>query len=506
MEFRREDSPRGVRLLVNGRSLYSTYAPEKEAATWVATLQLSENATLFLAGDLQGHLARALLSSWPHLRIVHLLPCDQTTTSHEAIWCWYPGQEPLEFFLERILGLTGPADCHWQVWPALERAAPEETLAWATTFRDIYRTVQGSWLTRKFSGKRWWQNSLRNAVDWERPRFPRAGSKPIVVAASGPSLGDGWDQLRLYRKDFELWALPSSFEALRLRGLEPDVAVTTDGGFYAKEHLQRLSGGSAVVLSALSGCSDPVLSLSPSLLFSQGLPWESRLLSRFSGTPAQVPSQGTVAVTALQWALALTTGPVLVAGLDLAFFDYRGHVSGHTVDRRLALEVGRTSPWETMWAQRCFAQATVSLGGGQRTSPAMRTYALWLGSKTRFGRQVFRLAPTALSWQGMIACEWDQLGPLVRGGREEAGVSWHLPPGSWPDRAQRRRLVRQTLELWRTELRRGEFSAVTLRSWAATLTPEALQEHLTQAKDPVDPKISDLSGVLGDFLDQLELC
>jgi hypothetical protein len=136
----------------------------------------------------------------------------------------------------------------------------------------------------------------------------------------------------------------------------------------------------------------------------------------------------------------------------------------------------------------------------------MRTYALWLGSKTRFGRQVFRLAPTALSWQGMIACEWDQLGPLVRGGREEAGVSWHLPPGSWPDRAQRRRLVRQTLELWRTELRRGEFSAVTLRSWAATLTPEALQEHLTQAKDPVDPKISDLSGVLGDFLDQLELC
>jgi hypothetical protein len=38
------------------------------------------------------------------------------------------------------------------------------------------------------------------------------------------------------------------------------------------------------------------------------------------------------------------------------------------------------------------------------------------------------------------------------------------------------------------------------------LTPEALQEHLTQAKDPVDPKISDLSGVLGDFLDQLELC
>ena len=503
MEFRREEGPRGLRLLVNGKSLYSSYAPEKEVAAWVATLRFPANATLFLAGDLQGHLARALESSWPHLRIVNLLPHAQTVAPHQAQWSWSPGQEPLEVFLERILELTGPADCHWQVWPALERAAPEETLAWATTFRDIYRTVQGSWLTRKYSGKRWWLNSLRNAVDWERPRFPRSGSRPILVAASGPSLGDGWDNLRLYRKDFELWALPSSFEALRLRGLEPDVAVTTDGGFYAKEHLQRLNGGSAVVLSALSGCGDIVLSRSPSLLFSQGLPWESRLLSVFPGTPAQVPSQGTVAVTALQWALALTSGPVLVAGLDLAFRDYRGHVAGHTVDRRLAPQVGRTRPWETQWAHRCFSQATISLGGRQRTSPAMRTYALWLGSKARFDRDVYRIAPTAQSWQGMVGLQWNEVGTLVRGGRGSPGVTWQSPPGSWPNRLLRRRLVRESLESWKAELRRGEFSQATLRSWAATSTPDALQEHLMQAKDPAGSVSTDLSGVLGEFLDQL---
>ena len=70
---------------------------------------------------------------------------------------------------------------------------------------------------------------------------------------------------------------------------------------------------------------DPVLKNRACLFFSQGMPVEQALLSAMGPRYPEVPSQGTVAVTALRLALEATTGPVLIAGLDLAFRDLRGH-------------------------------------------------------------------------------------------------------------------------------------------------------------------------------------
>lgn len=457
--------------LWNGRQMTSAYHPAREAQLWADGLSVSEGSLVFIAGDPLGLSAQALQARG--VKAVVLLPGASARPWIEStLESWAPEDSALEAFLEEVFDKWGPEAVAWEVWPAFERLAPEVVLDWSRRFRDFYRTVQGSWLTLRRFGRRFWHNAARNLLDWEHPLALTPGSRPVVIAASGPSLDDGIEVLRRKRSQFDLWALPSSFETLLQRGLIPNAGVTTDGGFYAREHLQRLAGSQVPVLAALASSPDPVLSGLPCLFFSQGMPIEQALLGAMGPAFPEVPSQGTVAVTALRLALEATSGPVFIAGLDLAFRDLRGHTSPHTVDRRFDAVHHRLAPAEGLWAQRLFDQATV-VREGVRTSPALLTYAGWFKTRARFSRPVFRIAPSPIRWPTMTEVDWSQAEGLwnKHPGRP---VSWSRPQ-AWPNRSVRRKMIRQAID----ELVRRVESAASDDPWmveaARTAIPEALE-------------------------------
>ncbi len=474
MDFRKEEGPRGPRYLVNGKTLVSAYDPAKEAREWAADKTADATSLVFLVGEPLG-LAASALSGLTGCQVIRLLPHGDCPGANDSAGCWWPGSTRLGDFLRQLFDRFGPAQVQWLVWPAFERAAPEEARNWTLEFRDAYRIAQGSWLTVRHSGRQWWRNTLRNFVGWERPCTLSLGNRPIVLAASGPSLDEGWVILAQHRHLFDLWALPSSFSALKLRGLVPDVAVATDGGFWAREHLHQLAGVPTVFFSALSGAPDEVLERAPTRFFGQGLPWESALLATLPGGPFVVPSQGTVAVTALNLALAATTGAVYVAGLDLAWRDYRGHVSGHTVERRLVPDVGRLTPWESLLAERCFLQAPVTLSPGVRTSAGMRTYALWLGSQQRFARPVVRVAPSPVVLPGMPGVSWSELDELLRGSSGRPVAMTAAETGLWPDRKAREQRVAEVLNALRARTHAKSWTESELMDWASTVVPDEVQ-------------------------------
>jgi hypothetical protein len=320
---------------------------------------------------------------------------------------------------------------------------------------------------------------VRNALDWNHPVQLQPGQRPIVIAASGPSLDDGLELLARERHRFDLWALPSSFETLVQRGLLPDAGVATDGGFYAGEHMQRLSGKGVPIFASLSSAPDRVLAEGSTFFFSQGLPVEKTLLGALLPRIPEVPSQGTVAVTALRLALEATSGPVLIAGLDLAFRDLRGHTSPHTVDRRIAPLLGRLNPGEGVWAQRWVQQATAEVEG-VRTSPALLTYAGWFRSRARFSRPVYRIAPSALRWSSMTEVDWPAAATLWRSA--PAGAPFRLvslPALPRPDRLRR---VRAALTTLADELTSPECRPSWLTEVCRTAVPEALAQDWRDAR------------------------
>jgi len=469
--FEIRTAPRGPGAFWNGKQLTSAYAPAREAATWAEGSGASPGSLVIVAGDPWGLAAGALVARG--CRAAALLPGPAArplvATGTEA-WCEADG--PLEDFLTELFDRWGPEEVRWEVWPAFERQAPELSLTWAQTFRDLYRTVQGSWLTQSRFGPRFWRNAVRNAVGWDRPVGLVPGNRPVVIAASGPSLDDGLEALKRHRDRFDLWALPSSFETLVQRGLVPDAGVATDGGYYAREHLQRLSGTEVPLMASLSSAPDPTLVHRPVFFFAQGQPVEEALLAALLPRHAEVPSQGTVAVTALRLALEATSGPVFIAGLDLSFRGLRGHTSPHTVDRREAPNLNRLTPGETLWAQRTWDQAPVTMEG-IRTSPAMVTYAGWFRSQARFSRPVTRIAPSPLRWPTMDEVSWDRAEVLWQAATGTRAVGWTVPT-SWPSRDQRTETVRRALGALARRAQQAPAEDPWLTEAARTAVPEAL--------------------------------
>lgn len=470
MAFEIRTGPRGPQALWDHKLLTSSYDPAKEARSWAGGCQAQAGDLVFVAGDPWGLASQALGDRG--VRAVALVPGQAALPLvPPGVRSWAPGNDNLEAFLSGVFDEWGPEAVRWEVWPAFERLVPDLALEWSKRFRDHYRTVQGSWLTQRHFGRRFWTNAVRNFLDWDQGLTLVPGDRPLVVAASGPSLDDGLEVLARHRHLFDLWALPSSFETLVQRGLVPDAGVATDGGFYAREHLHCLRGTRVPVLAALGSAPDPVLTQRPCLFFSQGLEIERSLLGALGGY-TEVPSQGTVAVTALRLALRSTSGPVYVAGLDLAFRDLRGHTSPHTVDRRLSALHHRLAPWEGLWAQRRIEQAPL-VHRGVRTSPAMVTYASWLDAPGRFERTVHRIAPTAVRLGSLAEVDWDQAARAWTAYRGNRPVGWTTPT-TWPDREARKLALGRTLDALITRARGGV--APWLVEAARTAVPEALAE------------------------------
>lgn len=477
MSFEIRSTPRGHNALWQGKLLHSAYDANREAEAWATRVNASPGSLVFVAGDPWG-LASSILQS-RGCRAAALLPGPEALPLvPEGVRAWAPGSKTLEGFLDDVFAEEGPDAVIWEVWPAFERLAPEITLDWGRRFRDLYRTVQGSWLTNRRFGPRFWTNAVRNAVDWNRPVQLLPGQRPIVIAASGPSLDDGLDLLARDRRWFDLWALPSSFETLVQRGLLPDAGVATDGGFYAREHLQRLSGKGVPLLAALSSAPDSVLAQGPTLFFSQGLPVERALLGALLPRVPEVPSQGTVAVTALRLALEATSGPVLIAGLDLSFRDLRGHTSPHTVDRRIVPQLGRLNPGEGVWAQRWVEQATVEVDG-VRTSQALLTYAGWFRTRARFARTVHRVSPSPLHWSSMNEVDWQGAAALWRSAPGQ-GVGLRSTTGA--PREERLAKVRSALNDLTRAVAAPECPTSWLTEVCRTAVPEALAEDWRAAR------------------------
>ncbi len=438
-------------VLVCERTVQSLRSPQEEACQWVSEQQAAD--TLFLIGDVTGVLTRAWKELYPQSTVVVLTAsrsCFAELEKAGASQLWSPSCGPLENVIEDTLYDKGPQGVKLLCWPHFERAAPDATREWVETFRKTFRFFQGSWLTRAAFGRRFGRNAVRNLLRWQTPFRLVPGDAPLIVAASGPSLTALLPWLKRYRSRYELWALPSSLRFLVAHGLTPDLGVATDGGWYARELLWSVNQTPLPLLCALTSAADRIHENHPVAYFSQGEAWELELASGFSGLLPPVPSQGTVAVSAVQLACAATTGPVLVAGMDLAYAGGYRHASPHPVDERLSTLSQRLNTDETRHWQNLQAQSLALPGG--RTSPAMKTYAEWLDAPHRFSRPVFRLLgePPLLHWQSMVELPLAQAESLLLAAKGSPSLKKPFVlqgPDSfpWPDRNERRQLLRKNL-------------------------------------------------------------
>jgi hypothetical protein len=225
-----------------------------------------------------------------------------------------------------------------------------------------------------------------------------------------------------------LLAVDTALPALTDAGLSPDWVYALEGQHYNLEDFLPGRDPRLTLLCDLSSC-PAVLRLFP-----RRRPFATRfhplaLFDRLQAAgllPPELPPLGSVGVTAVQAALCLTAGPVLLAGLDFCYPGGRTHVRGAPSHRRALATCSRLAPVGSAALEALAARPLLRVAGKagrEYTSDlVLRSYALQLRELAEASGRLYDLGAEGLETGAR---------PLRTAGELEA----LLASGPWPSAA-----------------------------------------------------------------------
>jgi hypothetical protein len=443
-------------------TLFSAYDPRGEALRFVdhALRGIIRPELVLVLGAGLGHLEAAVAAIRPAAVVcsvcyTRVLAVEEG--GHIPASVWAPGTTTgMEDFLASNIGERTAETVSVVEWPACARAFPEASRRAREAVLRIFRENAYGALTLAAAGRRWFLNSLVNFIALEPVSGnPLRPDEPLVIAASGPSLSRSLPLLKKIRGGINLWALASSLPALENAGLEPDLVVATDAGYYASTLLDAGRGRIRRLAMPLSAARGAWRTGAEVLYFIQPNFFENELV-RLSGlTAPAIDAHGTVAGTALLLARAFGCTAAYFCGLDFCYDDLRSHVRPHAWDALDAARSRRLEPMQHILWSRASSQAPDRQPGSPcRSGASLALYA------TSFAPICSRLSVARIHASPVPVPGMHEADPadLVRRARPVPGrqpASVLSRPRTYPDMAARRKMVRELLREWMECVTRG---------------------------------------------------
>ena len=355
----------------DGIPLHSNYNPEKEAERFVSGLEVPfEPSWIIITEPALSYVSSFLKLRFPNTKLCAIRFC-KNFIDYDKVWdkVFYFENGSLDNSLKdqlfNFFGEEKTGSLFFASWKPSENAFADIYLeAWQNikSYISLSRDVLG---TRIYFNKRWNKNSLKfalyikNAVDFKSDKI----SKPVVIAASGPSLKKIIPYFKANRDSFFLLAVSSAARPLIEHQVLPDAVISTDGGWYAQEHLKQLNFlkdiplfiGTESYLPAKMLKANTILPLS----YKDSI--EALLLEKAGIKAAKAERNGTVSGTAAELALQLTNKDIFFCGLDLCSSDGFQHTQPNELENDKAPFDTRLSPLETRASSASFGNASLDV-------------------------------------------------------------------------------------------------------------------------------------------------
>ena len=439
--------------------IHSAFNPEKEAQRFLNThLEgIRQKAAVVIIGAGLGYLDRELKKERPHSTIlaIHLdnrlyHSRIQSSASSNPVKRWYPGSEKdLESFLFEALSETSIRGLRILEWPASVKTLHQAAEQAGRAISTIIHRYSGNISTTAAFGRLWIKNTLRNYLELQHVMISGEISETVVLAAAGPSLESTLDILKKYRGYFQLWALPSSLPALMEANLEPQLIITTDPGYWARLHSRYFPEN--VPLAMPLSAAPRQNTDSPIMLISQGTPGEGYLLQNSEWPRLHLASRGTVAATAIELWKKISTGPLIITGLDLCWNDLRSHARPHSFDGWIASLSSRKNPINNILWERAEKLAP-DRSGIYRSGPALKTYTDWFRQNLPPGR-VFRLTPEDTKKSPVVIPGATDCGPEIFKASEKPSFLRSFSLRASPESIKEKQMkVRKLISRWKDSL------------------------------------------------------
>ena len=378
-----------------------------------------------------GYLTEAIGRRCPDakLLVIYYDSAFLTVKKPDKIPCWHPRENhSLLRFLHRHLSDLDMPGLSLLSWPGSDRVFPTISRQCSMEVGRFIRERTGSLTTTGGFGRRWIRNAFQNFLSLPGLvplRLPK-NLPPLIIAASGPSLGESLDLLKKYRRKFALWALPSALEALASRDILPDLIIQTDPGYYAFLHLRELGKTSIPLAMPLTSVRGLWRSAGEVHLFSQGSIAERAIIEASGTRLPTIASTGTVAAAAFLLAEGGAPPWVMFTGLDLCSRNILSHTRPHSFEALFIRIQNRLAPHLGFLYRRTMADSKPTIEG--RQSPPLRTYREWMeGAFSSFPRPLYRLNPSSIDIKSMHPLDPHAAEELLAGLPGQSSFSLQVP-------------------------------------------------------------------------------
>lgn len=378
----------------DNKFLHSSYNPQNEAERFVLSLECHFIPKIvFVAEPALGYCIPFLRKRFPEskiatIRYVHTFDSYNTLFDETFYFC-ADTENQFETQLINIAGEENICASLFISWPPAANIFSEQDRHFWQTVKRILEKSKTLLVTKSYFSKRWIKNTISFCMNVRHTVKLLPFHAPVVIAASGPSIQSAIPQLRVFRKKYVLLCVSSALSILEKYTLLPDIVISTDGGWWATQHLLPLDADKnssiPLALSPEAACRKQQLQKNTIIPLEYSDGFESKLFSiwkaccTISGMPAQ--RNGTVSGTAVELALSLTDKDVFACGLDLAENDGFQHAQPNRLEVREAATDFRLLPTEFRQTKSRFS------------SSSLHIYRDWFaGQSDRLSQRFFRLS------------------------------------------------------------------------------------------------------------------
>jgi len=244
---------------------------------------------------------------------------------------------------------------------------------------DFIKRMDAGKRTTSAFGKKWVRNFFRNLGNVRKILLYKLTDMPVIVTGSGPSLEKAVPVIQKAQEECLIIAASSSVAALSHYNIRADIVMSTDGGGWALRHIYPFfrksdNRGQYAAENAASFAVNLCAALPsqcagiPMLIMNDGSLWQNVILHELAMPSVIIPQKGTVTACAVELALALTSGNIFLAGMDLCVRDIRSHVRPYAFDHLLYERAGRFTP---VYSQSFIRSNQIQEGG------SLDIYAAW---------------------------------------------------------------------------------------------------------------------------------
>lgn len=308
---------------VDGHFLHSNYAPRKEAERFVENLQLPYTPSLIILTEPGiSFAAEFLRQKFPDIKtgVIRYIKGFEKYNSKFDFVINYFEHTDFEAYLENRFTEEELLTTVFISWPASAQIFKnQEEIVWNAIKASMMRS-KTLLITRQYFEKKWFLNScnflkyLKNVITLKKQI-----AKDVLIISSGPSLLPYLKTIKENQNKFFIICLSSAISAAVHNNIIPDLCMSTDGGYWAGEHLKALKDYSIpTAMPAEAYCHKELFSKLKLLVLDYGDGLSSELL-KLSDIPVQkAVRNGTVSGTALLFACQYFTKNIYLCGLDLA--------------------------------------------------------------------------------------------------------------------------------------------------------------------------------------------